>query len=61
MCLAEPPKLSKDIQILARTSPAEFLRIVRSQSGRQDSNLRPSAPKAQEMFLKRFIRTITIT
>ena len=30
-------------------------------SGRQDSNLRPSAPKAQEMFLKRIIRTIAIT
>ena len=31
------------------------------ESGRQDSNLRPSAPKALEMFFKRFLRTIDIT
>ena len=55
------PKLSKGIQILARSSPAEILREMRNkkgnlgmaaydlvfiESGRQDSNLRPSAPKA---------------
>ena len=33
-------------QMIAPGSPREFLRIVRSQSGRKDSNLRPSAPKA---------------
>ncbi len=27
------------------------------ESGRQDSNLRPSAPKTQEMFFKRIVRT----
>ena len=32
--------------MIAQRSPREYLRIVRSQSGRQDSNLRPSAPKA---------------
>ena len=32
--------------MIAQGSPKRFLRIVRSQSGRQDSNLRPSAPKA---------------
>ena len=32
--------------MIAQGSPKDYLRIVRSQSGRQDSNLRPSAPKA---------------
>ena len=32
--------------MIAQRSPKGYLRIVRSQSGRQDSNLRPSAPKA---------------
>ena len=32
--------------MIALRSPREYFRIVRSQSGRQDSNLRPSAPKA---------------
>ena len=32
--------------MIALGSPKRLLRIVRSQSGRQDSNLRPSAPKA---------------
>ena len=32
--------------MIAQRSPRGYLRIVRSQSGRQDSNLRPSAPKA---------------
>ena len=36
----------KDRPRIAQGSPREYLRIVRSQSGRQDSNLRPSAPKA---------------
>ena len=34
--------------------------LVLIESGRQDSNLRPSAPKAQEMFFKRFVRTIAV-
>jgi len=34
--------------------------LVFIESGRQDSNLRPSAPKAQVMFFKRFVRTIAI-
>jgi len=54
-------KLCKVLQMIAQRSPREYLRIVRSQSGRQDSNLRPSAPKALEMFFKRFLRTIDIT
>ena len=41
-------KLCKVLQMIAQRSPREYLRIVRSQSGRQDSNLRPSAPKAPE-------------
>ena len=32
--------------MIAQGSPKDYLRIVRSQSGRQDSNLLPSAPKA---------------
>ena len=32
--------------MIAQGLPKSFLRILRSQSGRQDSNLRPSAPKA---------------
>ena len=32
--------------MIAQGSPKDYLRIVRSQSGREDSNLRPSAPKA---------------
>ena len=31
--------------MIAQGSPKRFLRIVRSQSGRQDLNLRPSDPK----------------
>ena len=31
------------------------------ESARQDSNLRPSAPKAQEIVFDRIIRTIGIT
>ena len=30
------------------------------ESGLQDSNLQPSASKAQEVFLKRFVRTIAV-
>ena len=30
------------------------------ESGRQDSKLRPSTPKAQKMFFKRFVRTIAV-
>ena len=33
-------------------SPNRILRIFRSQSVLQDSNLRPSAPKAHEIFLR---------
>jgi len=33
-----------------------YLRIVRSQSGRQDSNLRPSAPKALGVIFKKTLR-----
>ena len=32
--------------MIAQGSPRGYLRKMRSQSGRQDSNLRPSAPKA---------------
>ena len=35
--------------MIAQRSPRGYLRIVRSQSGRQDSNLRPSAPKALDL------------
>ncbi len=41
-----PPKLSKIILILAHYSPETFLRIERSQTRQEDSNLRPIAPKS---------------
>ena len=38
--------IANDRPEIAQRSPRGYLIIVRSQSGRQDSNLRPSAPKA---------------
>ena len=49
-------KLCKVLQMIAQGSPKRFLRIVRSQSGRQDSNLRPSAPKALVLTFEKYIR-----
>ena len=42
----EVAKLCKVLQILAQSSLSLISDFVRTQSGRQDSNLRPSAPKA---------------
>ncbi len=36
----------KVYQMIPQRSPREYLRIVRSQSGSQDSNLRPRSPKS---------------
>ena len=40
--------------MIAQRSPRGYLRIVRSQSGRQDSNMRPSAPKALALQFETF-------
>ena len=53
---SQAAKLCKVLQMIAQRSPREYLRIVRSQSGRQDSNLRPSAPKALGVIFKKTLR-----
>ena len=47
--------------IFPNFSLSQIRQSQKSNSGQGDSNSRPSAPKALEMFFKRFLRTIDIT